>query len=452
MKVDNKDLLEKYYKEIVEKIRDLVKFESVKVSDRREKSTNIEPGRTAALNYVINLCKSWGWETKISKDGLYGYADIGSGEKLFGILCHLDVVPAGDLEEWNYPPFELTETKTHLYGRGVFDDKGPTVVNLYALKYLLENGFVPDYTVRFIFGTAEETNWECLNSYVKNERLVDVGYTPDGAFPCVYAEKFILNYDLTGNFNCDFTIKGGECYNAVVDLITYSGPLVYKLLDYFKDIKEIKLTKKDGNLIIKGKSSHASLPQLSVCASTYLAKALKDLGVNHPAINYLADHLYLQNNGRSLFDDLTDESGDLTICNGIINIDKSKFMLTLDMRVPVTRNCEDDITKKLEKYCAKNNINVVLSGSEGSVYHKQDSKLVQDTLNAYRQVTGIADAKPLAIGGGTFAKAMPNVIAFGAEKSMEDCSMHIPNENISIADLKMIIQIYANAMVKLLKI
>ncbi|MBY7704420.1 M20/M25/M40 family metallo-hydrolase [Vibrio harveyi] len=45
-----------------------------------------------------------------------------------------------------------------LIGRGSFDDKGPTMMNLYALKYLKDQGYNPDkYKIRMIFGLTEET-------------------------------------------------------------------------------------------------------------------------------------------------------------------------------------------------------------------------------------------------------------------------------------------------------
>ena len=33
---------------------------------------------------------------------------VGQGDELLAVLCHLDVVPAGDLSNWETPPFEVT--------------------------------------------------------------------------------------------------------------------------------------------------------------------------------------------------------------------------------------------------------------------------------------------------------------------------------------------------------
>lgn len=62
---------------------------------------------------------------------------VGQGDELLAILCHLDVVPAGDLSNWETLPFEATIKNDHLVGRGVQDDKGPSMAALFAVKALM---------------------------------------------------------------------------------------------------------------------------------------------------------------------------------------------------------------------------------------------------------------------------------------------------------------------------
>lgn len=92
-------------------------------------------------------------------DNVAGHLEIGQGQEIFGILSHLDVVPAQD-EEWQTPPFELKQKEGWLYGRGVSDDKGPCLAAYYALKMVLDAGFTLNQKVRLIYGTDEENNWE----------------------------------------------------------------------------------------------------------------------------------------------------------------------------------------------------------------------------------------------------------------------------------------------------
>jgi acetylornithine deacetylase/succinyl-diaminopimelate desuccinylase-like protein len=71
----------------------------------------------------------------VNGDYYCGYGETGEGEKLIGILAHLDIVPAGS--DWNSDPFRMVEKDGYLYGRGVSDDKGAAVASMYALKYLI---------------------------------------------------------------------------------------------------------------------------------------------------------------------------------------------------------------------------------------------------------------------------------------------------------------------------
>lgn len=45
-------------------------------------------------------------------------ATIGSGSPVVAISGHMDVVSEGDQNDWDYPPFQMTEKDNRLYGRG----------------------------------------------------------------------------------------------------------------------------------------------------------------------------------------------------------------------------------------------------------------------------------------------------------------------------------------------
>ena len=144
-------------KEMIDDLRRLVRFASV--SERTEsKETPFGRETAAVLDEALTICRNYGLRTK-NCENMTGYAEIGQGEDLIGILVHLDVVPAG--EGWISPPFELREKEGRLYGRGVTDDKGPAVAVIHALKELIEESVDFNKRVRLIFGLAEETgDWE----------------------------------------------------------------------------------------------------------------------------------------------------------------------------------------------------------------------------------------------------------------------------------------------------
>jgi len=53
---------------------------------------------------------------------------------------HVDVVGAGDLDRWSFPPWELTQVGERYYGRGSVDMKGAFCCALYALKAVMDGG------------------------------------------------------------------------------------------------------------------------------------------------------------------------------------------------------------------------------------------------------------------------------------------------------------------------
>ncbi len=75
---------------------------------------------------------------------------------MIGILGHVDVVPEGDLESWNYPPFEGIVEDGKLYGRGTQDDKGPTISAIYAVKVLMDLNVDFNKRIRFILGLTKK--------------------------------------------------------------------------------------------------------------------------------------------------------------------------------------------------------------------------------------------------------------------------------------------------------
>ncbi|KAG9128146.1 hypothetical protein FRC07_004258 [Ceratobasidium sp. 392] len=63
---------------------------------------------------------------------------------------HVDVVPVGDGESWEYPPFRSTVSNGVIYGRGVSDMKGGIVAQIFAIEALRRAG-IP------IHGTVEQS-------------------------------------------------------------------------------------------------------------------------------------------------------------------------------------------------------------------------------------------------------------------------------------------------------
>ncbi|MFS8501781.1 MAG: M20/M25/M40 family metallo-hydrolase [Caldicoprobacter sp.] len=133
--MDLNRIVESYREEMIRSTQELVAIPSVEGEPQPGKPFGENVYK--ALDYMLTLGKELGFETK-NVDGYAGHIELGQGEKMLGILTHLDVVPEGS--GWTYPPYggEIHDGK--IYGRGAIDDKGPTIAVLYAMKAVMQSG------------------------------------------------------------------------------------------------------------------------------------------------------------------------------------------------------------------------------------------------------------------------------------------------------------------------
>ena len=118
-----------YKEEIITDLAELIAIQSI---------TGIQEGCKEALDWMMKKAISFGLKAD-SIDNEACHVELGEGGKLCGILAHLDVVPEGN--NWDSLPFELSiGDNGYMYGRGVADDKGAALINLYCLRALKENG------------------------------------------------------------------------------------------------------------------------------------------------------------------------------------------------------------------------------------------------------------------------------------------------------------------------
>ncbi|SYV95761.1 Putative dipeptidase SA1572 [Mycoplasma putrefaciens] len=171
--------------------------------------------------------------------------------------------------------------------------------------------------------------------------------------------------------------------------------------------------------------------------------------VHHPITDFIAKDMHLDFALSNVFGDISDETGELTQNIGKIEIKDQKATLGVNYRVPVFTEPKQIFIPTLNDYLEKLNLTTEVVSIEDSVYVPKDSELIKKIMKVYQEVTGDLEAKPLAIGGGTYAKAMPNIVAFGAEFDIEESTMHAYNEYVRIDDLKKMLEIYAKAIVLL---
>jgi acetylornithine deacetylase/succinyl-diaminopimelate desuccinylase family protein len=125
---------------------------------------------------------------------------IGAGRKSIGFVSHMDVVPPGEIDQWNTPPFEPTILDGRIYGRGTLDDKGSFACAYSASKAFLAEHKDFDGTIYLIAAADEELGSELGIIYLVEECGVkfDVAIIPDGGRMdlSIYGEKGILWLEL----------------------------------------------------------------------------------------------------------------------------------------------------------------------------------------------------------------------------------------------------------------
>lgn len=410
---------------MIEKLRELLAIESV--AQCGEGGLPYGPGPAAALEYVLNLCGSFGFTTK-NAEGKYGYAEIGSGKELIGILCHLDVVPAG--KGWDYPPFAGTLKDGRLYGRGALDDKGPTVACIFAMKDLLDAGTPLKKRIRIIFGQTEENGeWTDIEEYKRCEELPSYGFTPDGDFPALYGEKGILLIKLSMPLAASgfLSAEGGSAPNMVPDLC--------------------RVETEKGSFSAEGKAAHGSAPWTGINA---IAELMEKLAAEEGCGELPFVRMYRERIGRCVHGEkmgcafCDEESGELSMNAGLLKTEGENLELYLDIRYPVTFS-EDDVLNAVDAAVSPYGASAEVIHRMRPVYMDKDGPVMRRLLAAYRNVTGDL-SEPLVIGGGTYARSMDNIIAFGPNIPGHPNTEHEKNEYITIEDFEAIREIYRQAL------
>ncbi len=428
------------------------------VMDMSTASSNQPFGKACrdALDAMLNIGKRDGYDFE-DVDGYAGHIDVGEGEECFGILGHLDVVPCNK-EGWNYPAYGMTIDQNKLYGRGVADDKGPLIAGYYAAKIIDELQLPVKMKVRVIFGCNEENGSECVKYYFTKKPYPAMGFTPDADFPVVYGEKAGCHFEFTGDIEQDniIGIYGGETVNIVPETCEAIIKGNYKdYSDSFNDyLKQYQLEghiEEEGNhtkLFLKGKSAHASIPHFGINAVTYMCHYLSTK-TNNQLVHFIDQCFFDDHLGHKLNIAYKGQLGDLTSSLGILTYKDCKARIVVDMRVPHEIK-DEDLTAPISLLASKFGFTYQHHLGK-ALYVDPNSELIQTLHNAYVEFTGDHEHKPQAIGGGTYAKSMPNCVAFGVEFPGTNNKIHQNNEEIDIDDLMKATAIYAKAIYDLIK-
>lgn len=443
--------VERIEPQIIKAISDSISFASVLDEENAFVGAPFGKNINDCLDNVLDLCEELGFKTYKDEEGYYGYAEVGEGEELVGVLGHLDVVPAGDLETWNTNPFEATVIDGKLYGRGAQDDKGPTIACIFAVKALLDSGVKLNKRIRFIFGTDEESLWRGISRYKENnEEIPSMGIAPDSEFFCINAEKGLLQATLRCKKSSDLILKAGNAFNSVPDKAIYVGE------DF--DISNLKntLTKlgfdyiSDNNQVcVLGRGVHSANSDKGINAVSRLAIALRRIGYQSKAIKFISEVIGEDANANNIVKNCEDVSGKLTFNIGKVDLNEEEEIIYIDVRIPVTYKKEDVVDRIIEK-CEEYGLEYNEFDWLASGYVPADHFLIKTLQKVYEEETGL-EAIPESSGGATYARAIDNCVAYGMIFPHSEKTEHQANEYITLEDLRKATKLYAVSLYELCK-
>ena len=436
----------KYKDEMIDQLAQLVSYPST--YQPNQDNTPFGISNRDCLNKALEIASSYGFKT-VNLDNYCGYIEMGQGEEIIGILAHLDVVPVSDT--WNSDPFKLTIIDDKMYGRGTSDDKGAVVCSLTALRMLKEKEHTFTKRVRLILGCNEESGSRGVEYYIEKEGHVDCGFTPDGEFPLVFGEKGMVHGLLSGKSTKIEDIKAGTVANAVAakcNVVLKDNCINTEKLAEFFNKHNIKYQYQTNTLPVFGIAAHASTPQLGVNAISYAMEALYYSGINDEMVDTYHKLVGLTYNGENASVDFKDKYGDLTLNVGLAFKENDKLCFTIDIRFPVTMKHET-IIEKLQQVS-----NGSISNLEGvdPLFFPEDHPMIKALHKAYVDVTNDTQHLPMTIGGGTYAKDMHNIVAFGCDDGKFDYHIHDDNEFVTWDSMLTQTAGYYQAILNLLEI
>lgn len=416
--------------EIIDSVLECVKINSIE--SEPQPGMPFGQGVNDALEYALDLAGKMGFRTK-NADGYFGYAEYGEGEEMVAVLGHLDIVPVGD--DWTYDPWgEIKDDR--IYGRGTLDDKGCIIGALYALDAVRQLAGKLDRRVRIIFGTNEETGSRDMVRYNQTEETPVMGFTPDADYPVIFSEKGIARVTLEKKIT-DGSLESAKAGNAV-NIVPADAVMT------FKDV--------DGGMHTftgTGVSAHGSTPNLGKNA---IADLMKKADCVHGDLKTFAEFynncISDETTGASLgIACTTNKFGNTTVNAGLLEGDQQHIKVTLDCRYPATEDFVEKVAE-LQKMAQQYGIECQLIKNVEPLYIPEDSVLVQTLQEVYNEQTG-QDIEPVVIGGGTYAKAVKNIVAFGPVFPGQESVIHQKDEFITVPHLMKNIEIMAHAIYRL---
>jgi len=408
---------------------------------------------------------------------------LGDSKERVGMIAHGDIQPATPAK-WTKSPFELDVTSEpgKLIGRGTEDDKGPIANALYAMKSIKDLNVKLNKRIELYVYMAEESDWQPLRQYIKEYSLPQVNITLDSEYPVVTAEKGYGTISMTfpdkaispkivdskKYYLSEF--KGGFFgsqipEDAQVTIENANSSLLAEIKQKAKSHTGIEYDYqwKNKALTIKalGRSAHSSKPENGVNAITHLADIISSTrwpnNASGALVNFINDHLgtglYGEKFGDIAYSD--DFMGPMSVQPTVLKQLSNAIELNINLRRPRGKTTEQlisEINFTLKEWQQVNQVDFLAINSDiGEPFVQNSAPQIETLLNVFSFYTGITDAKPISIGGGTNSRLFPSAVSFGPSMPGKEYTGHSEHEFITMEQFILNLKMYTAVLIELAK-
>ncbi|GHF81611.1 dipeptidase [Thalassotalea marina] len=411
-------------------------------------------------------------------DGYVVIIGLGDSKDRVGVITHGDIQPVNP-KKWAKSPFELdlTSEPGKLIGRGTEDDKGPISTALYAMKAIKDKNIPLNKRIELYVYMAEESDWQPLIKYVSEHEMPQTNITIDAEYPVVTAEKGFgtlrIAFKKHQKYSLDPFIshfEGGYFISqipedAIAKIENADFAMLEKLMQKAQSYQginfEFNLAGTQLTVTALGKSAHSSKPQDGINAIPYLADLLSDINwPNNGAgtlVNFINDNIGLGLEGKK-FGNIAyqdDFMGPMTVSPTVIKQHDDNIELNINIRRPVGKKKEqlrEEITAAISTWKLQNLADLTeLNHDIGEPFVQKDAPHIETLLAVFSKYTGITDAKPISIGGGTNSRLFPGAVSFGPSMPGKEYTGHSEHEFITMEQFELNLKMYTAVLVELAK-
>jgi len=393
---------------------------------------------------------------------------------ILGLVIHGDVQPV-DEDAWSFPPFGGRVENGYVLGRGAADDKGPLIQALLAMKALKESGAKRTHTIRLLVGSEEESSAGEMAEYLKTHAPPDYSLVLDSEFPVVVGEKAwdglavgtslaerpgstlpyaveSIDAGLSPSIVPDRAEVRLRWKKGAADWETLVAELTkVKLPEGTRLVTGANLEEEMLRVIAYGKSAHAGVNLTGGRnALVALATALEGKLPRGGTDDLLA---FVRTAGQDLYGTGLGITGSDPVWGRYaVNIatvkpstsDPAKMRLFINLRRTPPRNAAQSkahLEQFVRDFNTRTGASLEVLGDESYFEDEPlgfdpNAKIVRRLMNLYARATGEKNVKPAISGGGTYAKRLPNAIAFGMWFPGKPYPGHDLDEKIPIVDLQ----------------